>query len=231
MKAKFTEWSIAIVFSIVGVGLIVVGIYFAISIAKFKDNAIETTARVMSVSRHTDSDGDTSYTVYVTYNVSGKTYNNSYSTSSYINEGDSVKVYYDKNDPRNMRTTTSSIASIIMTVCGIIFGIIGLSMLFYKINKEKRKATLLENGERVLAELEEVTVNYSYSVNNRHPYVIICQGKDMNGEIRTFKSENIWYNPEQIIQERNITTFPVYIDINNPKKYYVSLEEIEEKNF
>ena len=37
------------------------------------------------------------------------------------------------------------------------------------------------------------------------------------------------YNLEYIIKERNITKFPVYIDITNRKKYYLSLEEIEKE--
>ena len=58
----------------------------------------------------------------------------------------------------------------------------------------------------------------------------ICTRKDnVTGEVRTFKSENLWDNPEYIIKERNITTFPVYIDINNRKKYYLSLEEFEKE--
>lgn len=229
MGAKFTEWLIAIVFSIVGAGIIIGGIFIAISSLKFKETALETTAEVISVSKHTDSDGDTSYTVYVSYNVGGQMYNNSYSTSSYISEGRNIRVYYDKNNPSKMRTTTSSAGGIMMSVFGIPFCAIGLGLLFNKLNKMSGKKTLLENGQRINANLQEVTVNYSYSVNNRHPYLIICQGQDMNGEIRTFKSENLWDNPEPIIQQKNITTFPVYIDINNPKKYYLSLEDIEEK--
>ena len=89
---------------------------------------------------------------------------------------------------------------------------------------------MLETGDKIYADFKEVTINYSYSVNTRHPYIIICTGKDsVTGEVRTFKSENLWDNPEYIIKERNITTFPVYIDINNRKKYYLSLEEIEKE--
>lgn len=230
MGAKFTEWLIAIIFSIVGAGLIIGGIFFAVSTANFKTNALETTAKVISVSKHTDSDGNTSYTVYVSYTVDGTMYNNNYSTSSYISEGSTIKVYYDKTNPSNMKTTTSSSVGIFMTLFGVVFGGIGFGLLFNKINKISGKKKLMETGERILAEFNEVTINFSYSVNNRHPYIIICKGRDgISGENRIFKSENIWYNPEPIIQERNIKTFPVYIDTNNPKRYYLSLEEIEKE--
>lgn len=230
MGAKFTEWLLAIIFSVVGAGIIIGGIFSAVSTSKFKGTAVETTATVISVSKHTDSDGDTSYTVYVSYTVDGTMYNNNYSTSSYISEGSRVKVYYDKNNPSIMKTTTSSFGGIIMSIFGIPFCAVGLALLFNKINKMGGKKKLIETGDKIFAEFQEVIVNYSYSVNNRCPYNIICKGRDnITGQTRTFKSENIWDNPEYIIREKNITTFPVYIDTNNPKKYYLSLEGIEEE--
>ena len=51
--------------------------------------------------------------------------------------------------------------------------------------------------------------------------------RDNNGEERTFKSENIWLNPERIIERNHIDILPVYIDPKNPKRYYVSIEKIE----
>lgn len=62
---------------------------------------------------------------------------------------------------------------------------------------------------------------------NMHSFVIICYARDNNGEERTFKSENIWLNPERIIERNHIDILPVYIDPKNPKKYYVSIEKIE----
>ena len=229
MGGKFSEWLISIVFSIVGVIFIVVGIIALKSTSDFKKTAVETTAEVISVSKQTDSDGDTSYTVYVTYNVNGQIYDNHYSTSTFIREGSTVKVYYDKNNPSKMRSTTSSIFGIVGTVVGTVFAAIGFGILFGKYKSKNKKKDLLENGQRIDADFQEVIINRAYSVNNRNPFKVICQGKDLNGEICSFESENIWYNPEKIIEENNITTFPVYIDMNNPKRYYLSLEEIEEK--
>lgn len=228
MGAKFSEWLIGIVFAIFGAGIIIGGIFTTISTAKFKETAVQTTATVVSVSRHTDSDGDTTYKVYVTYSVDGEMYNGSYSTSSYITEGSMKTVYYDKNNPASIKATISSSDGIMTIACGIPFFAIGFGMIFHKLNKASGKKKMLETGDKIYANLKEITMNYSYSVNNRHPYIIICTGKDnVTGEVRTFKSENIWHNPEYIIKERNITTFPVYIDINNRKKYYLSLEEFE----
>ncbi len=123
-----------------------------------------------------------------------------------------------------MNTTTSNIVAIIMFAVGIFFCGIGFGMLIYKLNKICIKKSALEFGDKIYADFQEVIINQSYSVNNRHPYIIICTGKDnVTGQIRTFKSENLWDNPEYIIREKNITTFPVYIDTINRKKYYLYL--------
>lgn len=226
MRGKITEWIVASIFAIVGLVMIVLGIFLTIETSEFRKTAIETTAEVISVGRDTDTDGDIHYNVYVSYNVGNEVYESSYSTSSYTREGSSITVYYDPENPTDMRTSTSNLFGIIMSVMGIVFSVIGLGLLFNKLNKNATKKKLLESGERINAELQEVTINYSYSVNNRHPFIIICQGRNINGELTVFQSENIWYNPENLIKERNITTFPVYIDPNNQKKYYVALEEV-----
>ena len=39
-----------------------------------------------------------------------------------------------------------------------------------------------------------------------------------------YKSVNLWTDPEDIIRQKNIKTFPVYIDRKNKKKYVVDIE-------
>lgn len=228
MGDKVTEWLLATVFALVGVGLIIGGVFSVISSSKFKNTAIETTAEVISVSKHTDTDGDTSYTVYVSYIVDGTMYNGSYSTSSYVPEGSNQTIYYDRNNPNKMKFSLSSSGGIIMSVFGIPFCAVGVGLLIIKINKIRSKKRAIESGDKIYADFQKVTINYSYSVNNRNPYIIICTGKDnLTGQIRTFQSENLWDNPEYVIREKNIVTFPVYIDTINRKNYYLSLENLE----
>ena len=230
MGEKFIQRLIGIIFSVVGAVILMAGIFNLISYQKFKKVAVETTGEIVSVSRHVDYDDDVSYRVYISYNVNGKKYEGNYSSSSYVEKGTSLKVYYDKNNPSDVRPTISSGIGVVMCAFGGIICAVGLGMVFHMINNNRNKKSLLENGQRIFAEFKEVNINYSYSVNNRHPYLIICEGTDVNGEWRTFKSENIWNDPAYIIRQKNITSFPIYIDINNPKKYYMDISDIEEKS-
>lgn len=79
------------------------------------------------------------------------------------------------------------------------------------------------------AEYVETILNRSYSVNGRHPYNIICKWDNpVDNKKYIFKSDNIWTNPEDIINERNVKTFPVYINRDKIKDYVVDIQQIEE---
>ena len=61
-------------------------------------------------------------------------------------------------------------------------------------------------------------------MNQKNPYYIICEWYNQaDNKKYIFKSKNIWINPENTIQEKNIKQFPVYIG-NNMKKYVVDID-------
>ena len=66
-------------------------------------------------------------------------------------------------------------------------------------------------------------IYHSYWINGRYPYNIILNWiNPVDNKTYIFKSKNIWLNPEEIIKEKNITKFPVYI--NSKMKYYVDID-------
>lgn len=142
MRVKFSKCCIEIIFALLGAGVIIGGIFNFISTAKFKETAVQTTATVVSVSKQyvrSSSGNTTKYKIYLTYNVDGEMYKGSYVTSYYLTEGSTKTIYYDRNNPARMKTTTSYSDSIIMTVSGIPFLAFGLGMIFHKLNKAGRK--------------------------------------------------------------------------------------------
>ncbi len=226
MKEKREKWHISIVFMLFGVFFIILGISNIISMAKFEENAVQTTATVMSVIEDSDVDS-LHYDVYVKYKVNGEMYEGNYSTGSRVTKGSIETIYYDATNPTSIKTKISYRNGIIAILVGLLFGASGIVTIF---NKSVRKKIMLKTGDKIYADFKEVTIDYSHSVNGRSSYIIICIGKDnVTGEERTFKSERICYDPENEIKERNITTFPVYIDVTDRKEYYLSLEELEKK--
>ncbi len=230
MKAKKVEWFAGSIFLIVGLIFLVVGISIAAYNVNFKNNALETTAVISSIERDRDSDGDTSYTVYVRYTVDGSQYErplNFYSSGMYV--GEEISIYYLPEQPNRILAKSSlSFLFILFPLMGLIAASIGFVIIFRKVMKIKSHKYLLENGEVVNAEITNVDYKSSYTVNGVSPYVITCKWVDPStGIYYFFKSDNIWFDPEPIINERDIKNLPVYIDRYNPKKYSVSLEELE----
>lgn len=230
MIAKKVEWLFGIIFSGVGLIFFIVGISIALNNINFRNNALETTAVISSIERYRDSDGDTRHTVYVRYTIDSREYEehlNFYSSGMY--EGKEISIYYSPEQPgRILAKSSFPFFVFFFPSMGLAFAAIGFVFIFYKIKKIKNRKYLMENGELVYAEITGVDYNRSYRVNGRNPYVITCKWVDSStGLFYFFTSENIWFDPELVIYERDIKTLPVYIDRDNPKKYAVSLEELE----
>ena len=167
--------------------------------------------------------------VIVEYTVDGVVYTeklNFYSSSFYI--GKEIDILYSPENPRQITTENSVLLFLIFPGIGGIFAIIGFSGIFVKARKKALRRKLLESGEKIYADFMEITQNFHYSVNHRHPYNVIGRWENpADGQTYIFKSENLWEYPEYL---REATQIPVYTDIFNIKKYYMNLDEISGKN-
>ena len=214
--------SIGLLFTVLGIVL-----FFTQSIDK--DDRVYTTAIIERIDRYTDSDGDTSYDVFVSYYVDNKEYIeelNSYTSSYY--EGKEIEVYYDKNKPSRVRTDGFEFVFLIFSVVGLVFVIIGLSGIIGSILKKKKVKELKQTGMIIEAIYETTLVNGNFEVNGSNPYNIICSWYDsITNQTYELKSDNLWYNPEEYISQKNITKFKVYINPSNYKEYTMDLSEIE----
>lgn len=215
------------VFLFAGILFIIIAIFNFIYLSNFEKNAQEIEAKVSKVVvREPKRDGAKNYNIYITYTVDRQIYYNHYSSKLNVDIGSKVKIYYNKNNPNNIEKEIDFKSCIFLFAFGIIYLGIDIIIYFNRLNKIKIKKELLENGKKIIVNFREV--NRSRRRGSGLHYFIICVGKDFNGDFRYFKSEAILIDPKPIIDERNITTFYVYIDENNPKKYYLSLENIED---
>lgn len=145
-------------------------------------------------------------------------------------EGQEIEIYYNKNNPAQIGISNFDyFLYLIFSSMGLIFAGIGIIGLYLPINKRKKLKKLKENGEVIYATYTETILNRSYSVNGRYPYNIVCEWNNpIDNKKYIFKSDNIWNNPENIIEERKIETFPVYINREKIKEYVVDIEQITE---
>lgn len=229
MQTNKVENLIWIIFTVIGIILILIGVFVGINIFKY-DNKENTIGTITNISSHIDNDGDRNYEVYVTYNVDGKKYEsklNGYSSSFY--EGKEIEIYYDKDNPSEIGVKSLDLVFLIFPGIGLIFFIIGGTGIIIKIKRIKFEKSLKENGEVIYANYVETIINTSYRVNRKHPYNIICEWNNPEDNKKyIFKSKNIWLNPENIIEQRNIKKFPIYVDNKNKKKYVIDIDSLTE---
>ncbi len=223
-----------IVFGSIGIIMLVIGvIIFANGINK--KNTYKTTEAIISeIKSYRDSDGDVSHKVYVTYRLPGTGELHEISIgyySSSMDEGDTIEIMYNPENPKKIAVLNGYwISAGILVLMGIVFGAVGGSMFLIEIKKNIKRKNLIASGQYIMARVDSINLNVNYSVNGRHPYNIICNYYDDYKDITyIYKSDNLWFDPEEIISSRGIEELKVYIDRTNPKKYYVDTTVLENR--
>lgn len=230
MKENKIENLIWTIFASIGAIFVIIGLAVFGSIFNY-ENKVDTVGTITGISSYySGTNHNRNHEVYVSYTVDGKEYEsrlNSYSSSFY--EGKEIDIYYDKDNPNKIGVKSLDLLFLIFPGIGLIFFIIGGTGILVKINKRKSEKKLKENGELIYANYVETVLNTSYRVNGKCPYNIICERNNtLDSKKYIFKSKNIWINPENIIKEKDIKQFPVYIDNNNKKKYAIDVDILTE---
>lgn len=120
-----------------------------------------------------------------------------------------------------------SLFGIVGAAIGGMFFLFALGMfLFYK-NGEDRKRKLMEAGNYIMADIIDIDVRVNQTVQmgtmKMHPYYIVCRYIDGAGQEHIFKSANLYYNPSGLLKSPQLR---VYVDMANPRKYYVDTDSI-----
>lgn len=106
---------------------------------------------------------------------------------------------------------------------GLVFFITGLICLFGEIEKRCRNNRLLCSGNYILAEIAEVVWCTNIRINGRHPYMVMCQYRDMEGNVHMFKSRYLNFDPEPLFKDRMVR---IYVENENFRHYYVDIDEV-----
>lgn len=106
---------------------------------------------------------------------------------------------------------------------GAVLLVAGIICLCYEIGKGIRCNRLINAGQYIMAEISEITMNYTISVNGRNPYIIICRYQDRYGNIHMFRSRDLYYDPAPLLKDQMVK---VYVDGEDFKHYYMDVDEV-----
>jgi len=228
MKANKVEAFIFKFFFLIGMFFFIIGLFICYKLIDPKGK-IETKGIISDIEK-IKSGNEYKYNVYVKYIVEDKEYISSlnlYSSDYYI--GKEINIYYLEDNPTKIGSKIGDYLFLIFPGLGLIFILIGGIWFIIDINRKNKRKILLKKGNYIWADYIETVYNNQYKVNGQSPYNIICQWENPeDSKLYTFKSENLWFNPKEIINRNNIKNFPVYVENKNLKNYYVDIESIKE---
>ncbi len=208
------------IFAAIGIPCLMLSGYFAYTTSQ-KVNSWETQDGVIA------GFNQGNYPI-ITFDYGGKPYEfeSSY-TSSDMESEQPVTVFFPPNEPNKAEIKSFFslwFLPLFLSIFGIIFGGIGVVGFMVQKNKADAKNELfvLQKGKKLSLPNAKVVWNTSYKVNGVSPFVISVPWLDpISNLMYTFTSDNIWYDPSQVIADKQ--QIDVYIDQNNPKRYYVDI--------
>lgn len=208
------------IFAAIGIPCLMLSGYFAYTTSQ-KVNSWETQEGVIA------GFNQGNYPI-IAFDYGGKPYEfeSSY-TSSDMESEQPVTVFFPPNEPNKAEIKSFFslwFLPLFLAVFGIIFGGIGVVGFMVQRNKADAKNELfvLQKGKKLSLPNAVVNLNTSYKVNGMSPCTISVQWLDpISNMMYTFTSDNIWYDPSQVVANKQ--TIDVYIDQNNPKRYYVDI--------
>jgi hypothetical protein len=221
---------VGVIFSIVGVGLLI-GDYFAYSSTReFISKARPATGVVEELVLHNSGSSSSSGTYHPQVRFrdgQGQEilFEDDVGSNPPSNEvGESVEVLYDGSNPQHAHINSFFLLwfdVLIFSILGGVFTLVGFGLLSVPLFSKRKKEWLRRNGEPIVTEFQQVIRDTSIKVNSNSPYRILSQWKNPRTDmIHVFKSESIWYDPTQYVTQKEIT---VLIDPNNPEKHYMDI--------
>lgn len=217
----------ASIFLAAGIGMLAGTVFTYTNTSAFLKDAIKAEGTVVELIRSRSDDSVTYRPVVRFMNQQGKAIEFASLSSSNppsYSEGQTVEVFYRPDAPQQAEINSFFSlwgVSVILGGLGSVFSTIGASFLVVPMLTGRKEKYLKQQGIPIETKFKSVEINTMLSVNDRNPFQVITQWQNPStSEIHVFKSSNLWYDPSDYIKTKRIT---VYIEKENPKKYWVDL--------
>jgi hypothetical protein len=228
--------TVSITFSIflaVGLLLLVISGIIWYNKKKFETKSVKTTGTVIDlIAKSSSSGSQPTYSPVINYldayGVKHRYIARYSSNPPEYKIGERVTIYYDLKNPDNANAAGwgEYLGVIIAGGLGLVFSLLGGIYFGISTLRRRRNGRLKQSGQLIRADVVAVDVNNAISVNRRHPWFIRCDWKDpLTGKKNSFKSGFIWTDPTPLIDTHK--KIDVYLDPNNPRKYYVDITAFE----
>lgn len=218
-------------FASIGLAMLIATLFLYQNTQAFLSTAITTHGTVVELisSRSNDSTTYAPVVIFTASNGEMIEFISSGSNPPAYSRNETVEVLYQEKNPQNAKINSLLAlwgACLIIGIMGGVFFLMGFSIIMVGRLKNQKIRHLKTNGSPVETQFQSVEINGALEVNGQNPYQILTQWTNPEtGKLHIFKSENIWFDPTNLIKQKKIT---VLIDKNNPKKYYTDTSFLPE---
>ena len=219
------------VFTIIGAGMLIGTFSIYKNTNEFIKKSIETEGTVIELleSRSSSSSDNTIMYKPLVQFTDNKGTHIEFSSSTSSNPpsysvNEKVEVIYNPESPNKAKIKSFFSlwgGATILGVLGLVFFIIGGSIIAYSIKKKNMLKYLKQHGTKIASDFQNVNINTSLAVNGKNPFIVVSQWQNPEtSELHIFTSDNIWFDPTDFIKTDKIN---VLIDRKNTKRYSVDL--------
>ena len=209
-------------------------IFMSLGILALKSNKVDpswtkVTGEIVDSSSHI-SDGSTTYSPVIKYEVGGQSYKvaGSLSSSSYPNIGEKREVAYNPVRPDQSKVVETASSQWFLYLFPFI-GIVCLALTPYLFIRSVKRSShikrLMQSGQK----LQGVLVDVQSAGNNKSiSYKIVVSASDLNGTVQNYVSDTLKGIGGLAMADFRNTPIPidVYIDPTNPQNYYVDIADV-----
>ena len=219
-------------FLVVGAALMAGAGVSAKNARTFIAESVAAPGSVIDLVRRQSSDSDTYAPVVKFVTQTGEAIEFTSSTSSSppsYRTGERVEVLYRPLMPHDARINAFGslwASSLMLGALGAVFFAIGAGIILFAVYQARKAADLMKNGKRCLTTVQRVELNEHLRVNGKNPYQVLTQWQNpATGQTRIFRSNNVWFDPSEYLNGRNVT---VFVGRGNPDRYHVDLSFLPE---
>jgi len=221
------------VFSLLGFAFIIGAIFLGKKSFDFVDKSQKVKGTVIGFQVQ-ESSRSRGYTPIIVFRTAKgqriKFLGNIVSSSPSYKKGEQVEVLYLPSAPQKAKINSFwsiYLAPFVLGVFGVVFFPLGILFHVLVLIRQHKNKFLQEKGIRIQATFTEIMLNHLVKYNGEHPFVIVADWLDpKTGINHTFKSDNIWFDPEEFIPEE----ISVLIEQDNPKVYLMELDFLPKTN-
>lgn len=225
---KNSPKSTFILFGLIGFALLIVSFYLVHSKWQFVANSVQTTGKVVDISRSRSSRGESSYHPVVEFTLDNRKITFTSQAGGRLLDypvNQTVDVIYSKNNPYRAEINSFMslwLGELLFLFLGSVFFAVGVSPVISHLRLQKLKKELLHSSRKI--ETDFVEVISTYKIGNRRARKVVTQYSEA-GKLYTFYSEAIFFDPTEFIKDKKIE---VMVDPGNFKKYYMDLSFLPE---